>query len=167
MVEGQSGRRAGQEKGTRGEDEGAVTEAKKKLAAATKKNRRDNVNHNVTEANLSGPKIFARVSHRSFGNGSMKPERILATAPEGQRLGILTHPSWLVSHSDAMDNHAIRRGRWIRERLLGGGIPDVPITVDAMLPDEPRTHCAQRMRVTRETLLLDVSQKDGSAGAAI
>ena len=57
--------------------------------------------------------------------------------PEGQRLGILTHPSWLVSHSDAMDNHAIHRGIWVRERLLGGGIPDVPITVDAQLPDEP------------------------------
>ncbi|HAA52801.1 MAG TPA: hypothetical protein DCE43_24005, partial [Planctomycetaceae bacterium] len=53
-------------------------------------------------------------------------------------------------HSDAMDNHAIRRGRWIRERLLGGGIPDIPITVDAMLPDEPRTSLRERMRVTRE-----------------
>jgi len=81
----------------------------------------------------------------------MKPERILATAPEGQRRGILTHPSWLVSHSDAMDNHAILRGRWVRERLLGGGIPDVPITVDAMLPDEPQNTLRERMRVTRET----------------
>ena len=81
----------------------------------------------------------------------MQPDRILATAPEGQRLGILTHPSWLVSHSDAMDNHAIRRGKWIRERLLGGGIPDVPITVDAMLPDEPNHTLRERMRVTRET----------------
>lgn len=115
------------------------------------KKRQANVNHSVTEAKLSGPKIYARVSRRSFGNGSMKPDRILATAPEGQRLGILTHPSWLVSHSDAMDNHAIRRGRWIRERLLGGGIPDVPITVDAMLPDEPQNTLRQRMRVTRET----------------
>ena len=108
------------------------------------------INHNVAEADLSGPLIYARVSRRSFGNGSMKPERILATAPEGQRLGILTHPSWLVSHSDAMDNHGIRRGRWIQERLLGGGIPDVPITVDAMLPDEPQNTLRQRMRVTRE-----------------
>ena len=80
----------------------------------------------------------------------MKPERILATVPKGQRRGLLTHPSWLVSHSDAMDNHAIRRGRWVRERLLGGGIPDVPITVDAMLPDEPGTSLRHRMRVTRE-----------------
>tara|TARA_B100000674_G_scaffold463281_1_gene444164 strand:+ start:163 stop:795 length:633 start_codon:yes stop_codon:yes gene_type:complete len=80
----------------------------------------------------------------------MKPERILATVPENQRRGILTHPSWLVSHSDAMDNHAILRGRWIRERLLGGGVPDVPITVDAQLPDEPHNTLRARMRVTRK-----------------
>jgi hypothetical protein len=104
----------------------------------------------VAQADLSGPKIYARVSRRSFGGGSMKPERFLTIAPAGQRLGILTHPAWLVSHSDAMDNHAIHRGIWIRERLLGGGIPDVPITVDAMLPDEPDKTLRERMSVTRE-----------------
>jgi len=128
----------------------AVAAAKKKLETATK-NKRANINHSVAEANLSGPRIYARVSRRSFGTGSMKPERTLAKAPEGQRLGILTHPSWLVSHSDAMDNHAIRRGKWIRERLLGGGIPDVPISVDAMLPDEPALTLRERMMVTRDT----------------
>ncbi len=133
-----------------------LTKQKKDLIAARKKiegNKKRNRNNgkiDVAEATLTGPKIYSRVSHRSFGNGSMKPERTLATAPEGQRLGILTHPSWLVSHSDAMDNHAILRGRWIRERLLGGGIPDVPITVDAMLPDEANTTLRKRMRVTRE-----------------
>lgn len=114
------------------------------------KKKPPSVNHEIVEADLSGPTIYARVSRRSFGNGSMKPERTLATVPKDERLGILTHPSWLVSHSDAMDNHAIRRGRWIRERLLGGGIPDVPITVDAMLPDEPKNTLRERMRVTRE-----------------
>lgn len=118
--------------------------------AVKKQNKRANNNVNVAKAALAGPKEFARVSRRSFGNGSLQPDRILATAPPGQRLGLLTHPSWLVSHSDAMDNHAIRRGRWIRERLLGGGVPDVPITVDAMLPDEPRNTLRERMRVTRE-----------------
>ena len=107
--------------------------AKKRIANAQKR-RRGGGNINVATANLNGSKIYARVSRRSFGAGSMRPDRTLATAPEGQRLGLLTHPSWLVSHSDAMDNHAILRGRWVRERLLGGGIPDIPITVDAMLP---------------------------------
>ncbi|MCA9207688.1 MAG: DUF1588 domain-containing protein, partial [Planctomycetales bacterium] len=132
------------------ETRASIAAAKEKQDSQGKK-KADNVNHNVTEAKLTGPQVFARVSRRSFGAGSMKPERILATVPEGERLGILTHPSWLVSHSDAMDNHAIRRGRWVRERLLGGGIPDVPITVDAMLPDEPQNTLRERMRVTRET----------------
>lgn len=141
-----------------------IAKSKKKVTAATRKlnsakKQRSNANHNVDEAKLSGSKIFARVSRRSFGNGSMKPDRILATVPEGQRLGILTHPSWLVSHSDAMDNHAILRGRWVRERLLGGGIPDVPITVDAMLPDEPHNTLRQRMRVTRENYCWNCHQK--------
>lgn len=139
---------------TREEAAAAARAARKKQPAANKRTkrrrRRARVNHAVAEAKLTGPRIYARVSRRSFGNGSMKPERTLAEAPQGQRLGILTHPSWLVSHSDAMDNHAIRRGRWIRERLLGGGIPDVPITVDAMLPDEPNNTLRKRMRVTRQ-----------------
>ena len=128
----------------------SLTALKKRIANG-KKRKRDNTNVNVTSANLAGPKIHARVSRRSFGNGSLKPNRILATALKGQRMGVLTHPSWLVSHSDAMDNHAILRGRWIREKLLGGGIPDVPITVDAMLPDEPQNTLRERMRVTKKT----------------
>ena len=134
-----------------------VTSTKKKIAAS--KRLRAAANQQVTPAELSGPEVFARVSRRSFGAGTMKPERVLATVPEGQRLGILTHPSWLVSHSDAMDNHAILRGRWVRERLLGGGIPDVPITVDAMLPDEPKSTLRQRMRVTKESYCWTCHQK--------
>jgi len=112
--------------------------------------KRIQFNENVTQANLEGEDIFARVGYMSNGKGSLIPDRVLATVPEGQRLGILTHPAWLISHSDAMDNHAIHRGIWIRKNLLGGGIPDVPITVDAQLPDEPRTTLRSRMRVTKE-----------------
>ena len=159
------GRRRSQAEKVAAQREAAELEARKaseleaESAQAKDKKKRDNVNYDVVEADLSGPSIYARVSRRSFGNGSMQPERILATAPKGERLGVLTHPSWLVSHSDAMDNHAIRRGRWIRERLLGGGIPDVPITVDAMLPDEPKHTLRERMRVTREEYCWTCHQK--------
>lgn len=70
--------------------------------------------------------------------------------PESHRLGILTHPSWLVAHSTNFENHAIQRGRWVREKLLGGNIPDIPVTVDAKLPEEPDKPLRERMRVTRE-----------------
>ena len=94
---------------------------------------------------------FGELSDRgSKGIPGGKTERRLITLPTDQRNGILTHPIWLVAHSDAMDNHAILRGKWIRERLLGGAIADVPITVDAMLPDEPKETLRHRMRVTRK-----------------
>jgi hypothetical protein len=125
--------------------------AEKRISAARQARKRGGgVNVEVASANLTGPPEYARVSRPTFGAGSMKPERILATAPKSQRLGILTHPAWLVSQSDAMDNHAIHRGIWIRERLLGGGIPDVPITVDAQLPVEPDSTLRERMRVTKQ-----------------
>jgi hypothetical protein len=70
--------------------------------------------------------------------------------PADHRMGILTHPSWLMAQSSNTDNHPIHRGKWIREKLLGQRIPDVPITVDAKLPDEPHNTLRTRMQVTRE-----------------
>ena len=103
-----------------------------------------------------GENVHVRIAKVVTGN---RTARSLTTLPAEQRMGILTHPSWLVSHSDAMDNHAILRGRWIRERLLGGAVPDVPITVDAMLPDEPQETLRHRMRVTREEYCWKCHQK--------
>jgi hypothetical protein len=85
--------------------------------------------------------------------------KALTTVDLSERFGILTHPVWLVAHSDAMDNHAVLRGRWIRERLLGDAVPDIPITVDAVLPDEPGSTLRHRMRVTREKACWRCHQK--------
>ena len=70
--------------------------------------------------------------------------------PNGTRAGILTQPAWLVAWSVNQDNHAILRGKWIRERLLGNVVPDIPITVDAQLPEAPEKTLRERMAVTRE-----------------
>lgn len=51
------------------------------------------------------------------------------------RKGILTHPAWLIAHSANTETDPVRRGRWVREKLLAGRVPDVPITVDAMIPE--------------------------------
>jgi Protein of unknown function (DUF1588)/Protein of unknown function (DUF1592)/Protein of unknown function (DUF1585) len=66
------------------------------------------------------------------------------------RQGILMQPSWLVSFSTNFDNDPVRRGRWIRERLLGGTVPDLPIGVVAQIPDERHRTLRDRARVTRE-----------------
>ncbi len=63
------------------------------------------------------------------------------------RKGILTHPAWLIAHSTNFHSDPIRRGRWIREKLLAGRVPDVPITVDAQVPDDPHKTFRQRVEV--------------------
>jgi hypothetical protein len=88
------------------------------------------------------------------------------TFPASQRAGILTQPSWLIAHSTNDSNHAIHRGKWIRERLLGGAIPDTPISVDAQLPDEPEKPLRERMRVTREAYCWKCHQRMDPLGLA-
>ena len=66
------------------------------------------------------------------------------------RKGILTHPAWLVAHSLNTETDPVRRGRWIREKLLAGRVPDIPITVDAVVPEDH--HKTLRTRLEAITL---------------
>lgn len=61
------------------------------------------------------------------------------------RKGILTHPAWLIAHSQNLETDPIHRGKWVREKLLAGTIPDVPITVDAVIPPDHHKTLRQRM----------------------
>ena len=71
--------------------------------------------------------------------------------PAKQRAGILMHPAWLIAWSGNFENDPIRRGKWIREHLLAGSIPDVPLDVNAVVPDNPHQTLRQRLQVTRKT----------------
>lgn len=70
--------------------------------------------------------------------------------PAEHRAGVLTQPSWLIAFSTNTDNHAIDRGKWVREHLLGEAIPDVPITVDANLSADPHLTLREKMKITRQ-----------------
>ena len=65
--------------------------------------------------------------------------------PAGQRAGVLTHPAWLAAWSGNFDNHPVQRGKWIRTHLLGGTIPDVPIDVEAMVPENEHQQFRERV----------------------
>ena len=67
------------------------------------------------------------------------------------RMGMLTHPAWLVSHSHNAVTDPILRGKWVREKLLGGFIRDVPITVDAKVPEDPDKTLREKFAVTEAT----------------
>lgn len=72
-----------------------------------------------------------------------------ASRRSGDRIGVLMQASWLVAWSVGMDNDIVRRGRWVREKLLGGRVPDLPLNVQAMVPEDPHRTLRQRQAVTR------------------
>jgi mono/diheme cytochrome c family protein len=61
------------------------------------------------------------------------------------RKGILTHPAWLIAFAANFETDPIHRGIWVREKLLADTIPDVPITVDAVIPEDPHKTLRQRL----------------------
>jgi hypothetical protein len=76
-------------------------------------------------------------------------EQPFALDPEN-RIGILMHPAWLLAQSLNLDNDPVRRGKWVRERLLAGSAPELPITVDASIPEAPHSSLRERFGVIRE-----------------
>ena len=61
------------------------------------------------------------------------------------RKGMLTHPAWLTAFSANTATDPVRRGRWVREKLLAGTVPDVPITVDAVIPEDHTKTLRERL----------------------
>ncbi|MBM3972403.1 MAG: DUF1588 domain-containing protein, partial [Planctomycetes bacterium] len=80
---------------------------------------------------------------------SAKRSKTTGAADDSERIGILMQPSWNVAWSTNFHNDIVRRGRWVREHLLGGRVPDLPINAAAMVPDDPHHTLRQRQMVTR------------------
>ncbi|MFT5123734.1 MAG: hypothetical protein ACI9TH_004000 [Kiritimatiellia bacterium] len=72
-------------------------------------------------------------------------------ATVANRKGLLTHPAWLVAHAQNTETDPVIRGKWIREKLLAGTIPDVPITVDAVIPEDHHMTLRGRLASATET----------------
>ncbi|MBM3983627.1 MAG: DUF1588 domain-containing protein, partial [Planctomycetes bacterium] len=82
----------------------------------------------------------------------------------GDRIGILMQPSWLVAWSSNFDNDPVRRGLWIRERLLGDKVPEVPVGVVIVLPDDPKRTLRDRMKITKDNACWKCHQKIDDLG---
>lgn len=91
-------------------------------------------------------KLNKKIQPQEFWNYPVKqPFRI------ENRKGILTHPAWLIAHSKNTHNDPVVRGKWVREKLLAGRVPDVPITVDAQIPEDHHKTLRNRLEsVTHE-----------------
>ena len=80
------------------------------------------------------------------------------------RSGILTHPAWLIAHSLNDSTDPIRRGKWIREHLLAGTVPELPITVDATVPEDHSKTLRERLSVTEQQYCWRCHQKMNPLG---
>jgi cytochrome c553 len=66
------------------------------------------------------------------------------------RKGILTSPAWLVAFAKNTETDPVHRGKWVREKLLAGTIPDVPISVDAVIPEDHNRTLRDRLASATE-----------------
>ncbi|MFT6864417.1 MAG: hypothetical protein ACJAVK_002982 [Akkermansiaceae bacterium] len=87
---------------------------------------------------------------QEYDSSEMGGMKKALTPPRGQRFGILTQPSWLVAHSGNFDNDPVRRGKWIRDKLLAGYVMDLPINVDAQIPDDEHRSLRERFEVVEK-----------------
>ena len=72
-------------------------------------------------------------------------------AKVANRKGLLTHPAWLIAHAKNTETDPVHRGKWVREKLLAGTIPDVPISVDAVIPEDHGRTLRDRLAGATET----------------
>jgi mono/diheme cytochrome c family protein len=82
----------------------------------------------------------------------------------GDRIGILMQPSWQVAWSSNFFNDPVRRGLWIREHLLGQAVPQVPVGVVIVLPDDPTKTLRDRMQITKDQKCWSCHQKIDDLG---
>jgi len=81
----------------------------------------------------------------TYGEGGVFDYEPVQPFKVPNRKGILTHPAWLIAHAQNSATDPIRRGKWIREKLLAGMVPDVPITVDAQIPEHKDKTLRERL----------------------
>ena len=98
-----------------------------------------------TGRQLGGPEIAKcfNIDLKNWNYPTTQPTRM------ANRKGILTHPAWLIAFAANTETDPIRRGKWVREKLLAGTVPDVPITVDAVIPEDH--HKTLRTRLEKKT----------------
>ena len=116
-----------------------------------------------TGQQMRGPDVgrFFGIDFANWNYPTTQPAKIK------NRKGMLTHPAWLIAHSLNLETDPVRRGKWVREKLLAGTILDVPITVDAVVPEDHHKTLRQRLeKKTRETYCWNCHKRMNPLGLA-
>ena len=94
-----------------------------------------------TGMQLRSPEVakFFNIQLDNWNYPSVQPAAV------AHRKGMLTHPAWLIAHAQNTETDPVRRGKWIREKLLADAVPDVPVTVEAVIPEDHHKTLRQRL----------------------
>lgn len=95
----------------------------------------------LTGGALGGEQVakFFNIKLDNWNYPSVQPAKV------ENRKGMLTHPAWLIAFSQNTETDPVIRGKWVREKLLAGTVPDIPITVDAVIPEDHTKTLRQRL----------------------
>lgn len=100
-----------------------------------------------TGMQLRSPEVakFFNIQLDKWNYPSVQPAKV------EHRKGMLTHPAWLIAHAQNTETDPVIRGKWVREKLLAGTIPEIPITVEAVIPEDHHRTLRNRLAgVTEE-----------------
>ena len=94
-----------------------------------------------TGMQLRSPEVakFFNIKLDDWNYSPIQPAKV------ADRKGMLTHPAWLIAHAQNTSTDPVKRGKWVREKLLAGTVPDIPITVDAVIPEDHQKTLRQRL----------------------
>lgn len=97
-----------------------------------------------TGLQLRSPEVakFFNIRLDNWNYPSVQPAKV------SHRKGMLTHPAWLIAHAQNTETDPVIRGKFVREKLLAGTVPDLPITVDAVIPEDHHKTMRQRLEKT-------------------
>ena len=103
----------------------------------------DHARSGLLRALLTSDLVYARPStQKSWGLATGSDAGVFLHDPT--RAGVLSHPAWLAAMSHPESNHLVRRGRFVRERLLCGTVPMLPGGVVPQIPNTPGLTLRQR-----------------------
>lgn len=116
-----------------------------------------------TGLQLRSPEVakFFNIKLDDWNYPSVQPAKV------ARRKGLLSHPAWLIAHARNTETDPVIRGKWIREKLLAGTIPDIPITVEAVIPEDHHQTLRGRLaKVTEESYCWRCHQRMNPLGYA-
>ncbi len=104
-----------------------------------------NARRQLLKGLLTTSSVFVNAETASTYGVTVTDKASTKTTSTNGRQGILGQPSWLAAFSQPERTDPIKRGRFVRERLLCLDVPDIDISQVEPLKEDPKTTLRQKL----------------------